>query len=258
MHIYVNLTSDLSAYFTTNKDNDKVFIAIPDIKYAKMYVYDKNEAAEEDYVSLATLISSYKVAKDDNDTKRLETVTAQIEKAKEKLGFDMSFDDFYTLLDNYAGDDSSLVSTQLSTWFTSYTAATSSSNASYSMAFADYTSSSYYHLSYMQDLVAKMTAGKITFTDGNEYATSFSDYTNYFVDSYYRSFQAIYFLDGNKDGVKDLLDALACINGVAAYDDVAPSAINALKTFAATSYNNLSAEDKAELQDLAVKAGILK
>ena len=257
MHVYVNLTSDLSAYFTTNKDNDKVFIAIPDIKYVKMYVYDKNESVEEDYISLATLLSSYKTAKDDNDTKRLETVKANIEKAKEKLGFDMSFDEFYELLDNYAGDDSSLVSTQLSTWFTTYTAATQSSNASYSMAFADYTSSSYYHLCYMQDLLAKMEAGKVTFTDGDAYAQSFKDYATYFEDSYYKSFQAINFLNGNKDGVKELLTSLACINGVDAYNEVAPSAINALKTFATNAYNNLNAEDKAELQDLAEEAGLI-
>ena len=257
MHVYVNLTSDLSAYFTTNKDNDKVFIAIPDIKYVKMYVYDKNESVEEDYISLATLLSSYKTAKDDNDTKRLETVKANIEKAKEKLGFDMSFDEFYELLDNYAGDDSSLVSTQLSTWFTTYTAATQSSNASYSMAFADYTSSSYYHLCYMQDLLAKMEAGKVTFTDGDAYAQSFKDYATYFEDSYYKSFQAINFLNGNKDGVKELLEALSCINGVDAYNEVAGSAINALKAFASSAYNNLNAEDKAELQDLAEEAGLI-
>ena len=257
MHVYVNLTSDLSAYFTTNKDNDKVFIAIPDIKYVKMYVYDKNEATEEDYISLATLLSTYKTAKEDNDTKRLETIKANIEKAKEKLGFDMSFDDFYALLENYAGDDSGLVSAQLSTWFTSYTEATSSSNASYSGVFGDYTSSSYYHLTYMKDLVAKLDANKVTLTDGDAFKTSFKDYTTYFVDSYYKSFQTINFLNGNKDGVKDLLTSLACIDGVDAYDSVAPSAINALKTFASTAYSNLSAEEKAELQDLAVKAGIL-
>ena len=109
----------------------------------------------------------------------------------------------------------------------------------------------------MKDLIAKMEAGKVAFTDGADFAQAFKDYATYFEDSYYKSFQAINFLNGNKDGVKELLDSLACINGVDAYNEVAGSAINALKAFASSAYNNLSADDKAELASAAEKAGII-
>ena len=257
LHVYVNLTSDLSAYFTTNSDNDKVFIEIPDIKFVQMYVYDKNESTEEDYVSLANLYTSYKEATEDNDTKRLNDTKENIEKAKEKLGFTaLSFDEFYELLEKYAGDDSSYVSAQLATYFTSYTEATSSSSASYTMVFGDYTSSTYYHLCYMEDMLAKLNAGKITLADGDDFKEAFKAYAEYFVESYYNSFQTINFLNGNKDGVEELLDALACINGTTAYNTVAESAITALKNFATTAYNNLDADEKASLADKAAKAGL--
>ena len=124
------------------------------------------------------------------------------------------------------------------------------------MAFADYRSSTYYHLCYMRDIVAKANNSKVALTDGNDYLDKLKDYANYFVDSYSNAFQTIYFLSGSKESTKDLLNALACINGIDAYNDVCGDAINALKTYATNAYNNLSAEDKADLQEAANKAGI--
>ena len=255
LHVYVNLSSDLSAYFTTNADGDKVFIEIPDIKFAKMYVYDKNEASEEDYVSLATLYSDYEAAKEDNDEKRLADTKAKIEKANEKLGFGLSFDEFYALLEEYAGDNASYVSTQLSTYFTSYNSS-STSSASYTMVFGDYTSSTYYHLCYMIDLLDNIKASKVSLADGDNYKALLEDYVAYFKDTYYKSFAAANYLDGNAEGLEDLLDALACIKDVDAYDTVAGSAITALKNFATSAYNALSAEDQADLEAKAIAAGI--
>ena len=257
LHVYVNKSCDLSAYFTTNKDNDKVFTALPDLKYVQMYVYDYTETSDPDYISLGSLYDEYKAATEDNDEVRFASAKEKIEKAKAKLGFDaLSFDDFYALLKNYADEDSYYISSQLSTYFTSYTSDSSSSSASFSMAFADYRSSTYYHLCYMRDIVAKANNSKVALTDGNDYLDKLKDYANYFVDSYSNAFQTIYFLSGSKESTKDLLNALACINGIDAYNDVCGDAINALKTYATNAYNNLSAEDKADLQEAANKAGI--
>ena len=257
LHVYVNKSCDLSAYFTTNKDNDKVFTALPDLKYVQMYVYDYTETADPDYISLASLYDSYKEATEDNDATRLASTKENIEKVKAKLGFDnLSFDDFYVLLKNYVDEDSYYISSQLSTYFTSYTDATSSSSASFSMAFADFHSSTYYHLCYMKDVLAKVNNSKVALTDGNDYLEKLRDYTEYFVDSYSSAFQTIYFISGDKESTEDLLNALACINGIDAYNDVCGDAINALKTYATNAYNNLSAEDKADLQEAANRAGI--
>ncbi len=256
LHVYVNLSSDLSAYFTTNTDGDKVFIEIPDIKFAQMYVYDKNEVAEEDYVALATLYSDYETAKEDNDEKRLADLKTKIEAANEKLGFGLSFDEFYALLEEYAGDNANYVSTQLSTYFTAYSSSSQTSNATYSMVFGDYVSSTYYHLTYMNDLLAKVNASKVDLADGNEYEALLESYVSYFIDSYYKSFASINFINGNADGLEELLDALACVKDVSAYDTVASSAMTALKDFATNAYNALSAEEQADLETKAIAAGI--
>ena len=256
LHVYVNQSSDLSAYFTTNADGDKVFTEIPDIKYVQMYVYDKNEANEEDYVALATLYKDYKEAKEDNDEKRTADLKAKIEAANEKLGFGLSFDEFYALLEEYAGDNASYVSTQLSTYFTVYSQASQTSNASYSMVFGDYVSSTYYHLCYMSDFLDKINASKVSLADGDEFKSLLKDYVGYFKDTYYKSFASANYLDGNAEGLEGLLDALACVKGVTAYDNVAGSAMTALKNFATSAYNALSAEDQAKLDAKATAAGI--
>ena len=257
LHVYVNHSCDLSAYFSTNKDNDKVFTAIPDLKYVQMYVYDNTETSQPDFIALSTLYNSYKEATEDNDTTRLETTKANIETAKKNLGFDaLSFDEFYALLKNYVEDDATYINSQIATYFSSYTQDSSTGSASYSMAFGDYRSSSYYHLCYMKDILAKAKDSKVSLADGAEYLDKFNEYAEYFVDSYYKAFSAINFESGSKESTKELLNALACINGINAYDTVCADAVNALKTYATSAYNNLSADDKAELADEAAKAGL--
>ena len=54
----------------------------------------------------------------------------------------------------------------------------------------------------------------------------------------------------------DYIYALACVKGVTAYDNVAGSAMTALKNFATSAYNALSAEDQAKLDAKATAAGI--
>ena len=251
LHVYVNQSCDLSAYFTTDANNDKVFIAIPEVEYAQMYVYDLNLNADPKFVSLSELYKDLTEAKEENDEYRLGVAKENIKYASEKLGIDEN--KFNELLENYAGDNAGYVATQLKTYFTSY----DSENSEYSLCFADYKGSSYYHLQYMNALLAGVSS-KITInSDDAEAKEKFTSYINYFIKSYNNSFKTINFLSGSKEACEDLLDALAGLDGNVAYQTVASDAMNALKACASQAYNKLTSEEKSELLTKAAKAGIV-
>ena len=262
-HVYINLTSSISAYFTKDGNNDNVFIGFPAKDYARLYVYEATQSSKDDYKSLSDLYDSYKGALKDGDETKINSAKEKLLDAAKGVLKKENFDEVYAVLDNYYGDNKTYVASMISKWFGTY-----SSSSSSTLIFGDFLSSGYYQMSVLKEVLSNVN----NFNFDEESKNMFTTSINFYLDSYYSALSYISFIKQDKDAVESLLDSINLLSDYTAYTanldklftaeghtlekTTMTNAFNALKAYTKAAYNNLSAEDKALLLEKYTKANL--
>ena len=268
----VTAFSDVEDFFKTYVNDRYAFIAFPELEYVLMYLYDQSKKNEDDYVSLSDLYSDYEDAVKDNEG--IDTAKEAVMKIVEKYINDASlnvnftsFDAFLPYLTKYADSDTSAYyKASVTTWFTTY------SSSSSTLVYGNFASTTYANREMFTTLLNNLNAN---FNASDEVKDVMNKLVETSIDNATSSLSYLAFTKGDKAAVESLLNAVLAIkdfdlsdekvldvlftygNEYSAEKTTFTAVMSTLSTYAKAQYQALSAEDKAELADLATAAGLV-
>lgn len=270
----VTAFTDVETFLTSYVDDRQTFIGFPELAHVLMYLYDQSKTKETDYVSFSDLYSDYKDANGDAEQANLAEVKEKIMNIVNKYVNDAalnvnfaSFDEFLPVLTKYADSDtSSYVRSQITNWFTTYSASSST------LVYGNYASTSYANKAMFEDLLANLNANfqgdavvkeimkelVSTSIENAETSLTYLKFTKNDKEAVEGLLNAVYDFKDFDVTSADLLDVLFTYgDDYSAEKTTYSEVMQALSAYTLNAYNALNAEDKAELEDLAKLAGLV-